>query len=734
MQEIDEKQAHAKDPRTEKKGYIENLDEFEEVDDSKPYFNEDGEEDSPYAVVRATVSNKDDPSLPTLTFRFWLISVPLTIAVAMFNQMFWFRTINISIGNSVIILIILPLGRWLARVLPDRLVKVGPFSFSLNPGPFNAKEHALMTTCVTSAVGVAYAVDIVVIKELFYHSPTPIIGSILLTLTTQCVGYGLAGVCYKYLVRPAAMMWPSNLMYVAVFRTFHDRDEGAVGGMTRMRFFLLVTAASAIYYFLPGYLFTMLSAISVLCLAMPNNVLANQIGSYTKGMGVLSFTLDWSNITANVVSPLMMPFWAVANGFVGFIVLIWILLPIGYYNNLLESINLPFISSGLFTPDAKVYPTLNLVDKATLNIKEDIYAEVGAPRMSFMFAMCYGIGFAGLAAVISHVFLYYGKDIVRRFRESRGADDIHARMMDKYDPAPQWWYIAVLAISTGLSVFVCEYYGTQLPWWGVLLSIGMAAFFILPIGIITAISTQTPGLNIITEFVIGYILPGNPMANVTFKTYGYIGMYQGIVLLGDLKLGHYMKIPPRHMFISQMTGTIIAGVFNVIAAYLMFSVEGICDPKLNPEWSCRSARVFYSASVIWGVIGPDRMFGAQGYYSILMWFFLIGALLPVPFWLLSRRYPKSWVKYINIPVMLACVGGIPPAYTGAFPTWFILSFIFQFLVFRYRRTWWSRYNYILSAGLDAGVAIGSFIIFWAFQNNHIEFDWWGNQPDCPLLD
>jgi len=47
--------------------------------------------------------------------------------------------------------------------------------------------------------------------------------------------------------------------------------------------------------------------------------------------------------------------------------------------------------------------------------------------------------------------------------------------------------------------------------------------------------------------------PGRPLANVSFKTYGYISMSQAIMFLQDFKLGHYMKIPPRSMFIVQVT-------------------------------------------------------------------------------------------------------------------------------------------------------------------------------------
>jgi hypothetical protein len=63
---------------------------------------------------------------------------------------------------------------------------------------------------------------------------------------------------------------------------------------------------------------------------------------------------------------------------------------------------------------------------------------------------------------------------------------------------------------------------------------------------------QSPGLNIITEYMIGYIYPGRPVANVCFKTYGYISMTQAVSFLSDFKLGHYMKIPPRAMFHAQV--------------------------------------------------------------------------------------------------------------------------------------------------------------------------------------
>lgn len=63
---------------------------------------------------------------------------------------------------------------------------------------------------------------------------------------------------------------------------------------------------------------------------------------------------------------------------------------------------------------------------------------------------------------------------------------------------------------------------------------------------------QQPGYDIIAQFMIGYALPGKPIANLLFKIYGRISTVHALSFLADLKLGHYMKIPPRCMYTAQV--------------------------------------------------------------------------------------------------------------------------------------------------------------------------------------
>ncbi|CAL0299514.1 unnamed protein product [Lupinus luteus] len=191
----------------------------------------------------------------------------------------------------------------------------------------------------------------------------------------------------------------------------------------------------------------------------------------------------------------------------------------------------------------------------------------------------------------------------------------------------------------------------------------------------------------ITELIIGFLYPGKPLANVAFKTYGYIIMAQALGFIGDFKLGHYMKIPPKSMFIAQ-------------------------------------------------VVGPQRMFTKDGVYPELNWFFLIGALAPIPVWLLARKFPNhKRIELIDMPIIFGGVGGIPPARSVNYTMWGIVGIFFNFYVYRKFKAWWARHTYILAATLDAGIAFTSVLLYFALQNYDVYGPlWWGLDGDdhCPL--
>ena len=116
---------------------------------------------------------------------------------------------------------------------------------------------------------------------------------------------------------------------------------------------------------------------------------------------------------------------------------------------------------------------------------------------------------------------------------------------------------------------------------------------------IQAITNQQIGLNVSTELIIGYALPGRPVAMMMFKTWCYITMAQALTFTSDFKLGHYMKGPPRPMFWGQVIATAIAGTVQLgVQAWMFTNIEGMCDPKQKDGFICPSTEVFGTASII----------------------------------------------------------------------------------------------------------------------------------------
>ena len=79
-----------------------------------------------------------------------------------------------------------------------------------------------------------------------------------------------------------------------------------------------------------------------------------------------------------------------------------------------------------------------------------------------------------------------------------------------------------VVVVFAVSAVTIEVWPTQVPIWGLLAALSIAAFYIVPAGMIQAVTNQQIGLNVITELVSGYILPGKPLAMMIFKTFGYI--------------------------------------------------------------------------------------------------------------------------------------------------------------------------------------------------------------------
>jgi OPT family oligopeptide transporter len=127
----------------------------------------------------------------------------------------------------------------------------------------------------------------------------------------------------------------------------------------------------------------------------------------------------------------------------------------------------------------------------------------------------------------------------------------------------------------------------------------LAFVYTLPLSVIAATTNQALGLNVITELIIGYALPGRPIAMMLFKTWGYITMWQAVSFISDLKLAHYMKIAHRPMFFCQIVATIVAGTVQLgVQAWMFSNIEGLCDADQRDGFICPVTTVFGNASIL----------------------------------------------------------------------------------------------------------------------------------------
>lgn len=147
---------------------------------------EEENDDCPIKQVELTVPKTDDPNMPVLTFRMWVLGLASCILLSFVNQFFWYRTQPLSITSISAQIAVLPIGHLMARTLPTRLIFKGTrFEFTMNPGPFNIKEHVLITIFANSGAGSVYATHILSAVKLFYRRKLTFIPALLVLFTTQ---------------------------------------------------------------------------------------------------------------------------------------------------------------------------------------------------------------------------------------------------------------------------------------------------------------------------------------------------------------------------------------------------------------------------------------------------------------------------------------------------------------------------------------------------------------------
>lgn len=242
-----------------------------------------------------------------------------------------------------------------------------------------------------------------------------------------------------------------------------------------------------------------------------------------------------------------------------------------------------------------------LTPEVTLNLTA--YEEYSPLYLPANYAMTYLIAFAMSTCVLVHTALYHGRSLLNGIKKVKGdPDDIHAKLMRNYPEVPDWWYGILFVFFFLMAVVMVEVWHTGIPVWILVMSLLLPCIYILPGGFILAMTGQPVGINILAQIIPGALVPGNPLVNMLFKTYAIQTLAEAEEFVQDLKLGHYIKVPPRATFVVQLAATAIAATVQIgVKTWLFASVKDICQPHQKSDLTCPHNEVFFTASAIWCV-------------------------------------------------------------------------------------------------------------------------------------
>ncbi|ORY51538.1 OPT superfamily oligopeptide transporter [Rhizoclosmatium globosum] len=637
----------------------------------------EGIEDDTLSEVAGAMAPDDDPNLACMTPLTCIVGLILGSAVCAANTVLSFRTNSFAVPALAATIVVYPLK------LANKL---------------NYKQHALIYIIVAAMATPPFGLDNVVVqKYLLGNHSLSTMTSIVFVLATQCIALAFAGLARKFLVQPKSMVWPSILS---------------------RKFFLVVVGLMACFQVLPTY----------------------ALGSAKYGVGLLSFTFDWSLISN--YNPITTPLWAMLNQFFGFYTSFFgsdrtlgttavdgSRFPLGFALNTWE----------LFNGNGSRIDPLELLD-SSYNLNSTFYDLNRPIQMTSYFAVTYASSFIAFVAAMVHCYLWYGGEIVTQLRaiftRSNRMEPEDANL-DKYPMVPASWYWLLLLLGTLASAFVCEFGEFELRYYGVMLAVVIGFFSLLPLGTIVAISGQEIGLMFMSEFIGAILFPHKVISVMSFKTLSYLTLQHGITLTSHLKLAQYLHLPPRTVFMAQGAATFIAAAISVLFAKGSVEMFGQAEDGrfllvsgIDNGWSANGYRIFLSTGIVWGAIGPNAFFGAGSKYFSVLIGFAVGLILPIIPWALHFVYPGSYWHLVSIPLIFAfptLAGGTRSDLISPL----IIAIVVNYFIRRFKKAWWKRYAYTMSAGLDVGAAITLLVVFYINnlnKNRLSSFPIWAMNP------
>jgi hypothetical protein len=160
------------------------------------------------------------------------------------QEVFYFKPQVIYVSVMFLTVLAHALGEAMSVFIP----RWGPIGRFLNPGPWNKKEHAAAVIMASAASVSALSTEALAVQKLFYGGYPNTAAGVFITMSSQLIGYGIAGMMRSTLLWPTKMLYPANLPITTVLETLH-RDKSET--KKRLKVFWIIFVALFCWEWLP---------------------------------------------------------------------------------------------------------------------------------------------------------------------------------------------------------------------------------------------------------------------------------------------------------------------------------------------------------------------------------------------------------------------------------------------------------------------------------------------------
>ncbi|OJJ42147.1 hypothetical protein ASPZODRAFT_77574 [Penicilliopsis zonata CBS 506.65] len=689
-------------------------------------------------VSKYIVSLQDDGD-PSLTFRGIVLGTLFTAFSSVITMLYTFKPYEETVSAVFLQLLIYIFGEaWaLATPRPDRfsslwMQKILRF---VNSGqPFGLKEHVVASLIASSGNNGLSGVEIYAVERLFYNRAVSATTAVLGTFSISLCGFILAGLLRPLIVYPAEMVYWTTLPQVVLFQKLHVNKNSAEN-KDRLRKFGWALGLSALWEFFPSYIVPWFGGISVFCLASMKaplhlrRVFTTLFGgvSSNEGMGIFNFSLDWQYIQSTYLS---LPIKQQLNSWIGYA--IWyVAMPTLYYRNAWNARALPFMSTSLFLSNGTQFEATAVLN-AGGTVDYTLLDGLGTPLMTSSTVWGYIAMNLAIGALISHVLIFYGKDMWTAWKQARARSqpDPHYQAMLRYKEVPMWWYWALFGLAFVAGLIVNIKGQTTLPVWGYIVALLLGAFLAPFSCVLYGLYGTGVSTNQLSKMVAGALHPGRPLANLYFASWSHQVILLAVNLANWLKVGQYTKVPHRVMFATQIYGTLLGAALNYVVMTVIVSHKRdiLLSATGNAVWSGSTMQSLNAQAITWAL--ARQVYGFAGRYWIVPLSLVIGLALPVCHWALIKLVPRVGDWHLNTAIITGYAGMVYYGNTSWVPSSIVVGVFSQLWLRRRLPRIYNQYNYLIGAAMDGGsqivIFILSFAVFGASGRERAFPTWWGN--------